>query len=212
MANLVLLNLTLFLTVHFCAVHGYAATHMHITHVMLLFHSATTMWLHHVIHLCYACPRVLVDLVQTCTYHMIVYKGQGIDWQPQSDSLGVSPLKWIQSTPSLISSSHRLVESLRQLTCFISCFIRIRLWYSPYPFLTTHICTQASALHIFSKVATRGTHTKSTPQCPSPFIGLSARSSVPFPIWLGNNLTIRTSPGLSSHMGLHSQWESVGKK
>ena len=33
MANLVLLNLTLFLTVHFCAVHDYAATHMHITHV-----------------------------------------------------------------------------------------------------------------------------------------------------------------------------------
>ena len=33
MANLVLLNLTLFLTVHFCAVHGNAATHMHITYV-----------------------------------------------------------------------------------------------------------------------------------------------------------------------------------
>ena len=33
MANLVLLNLTLFLTVHFCAVHGYAATHMHHPHV-----------------------------------------------------------------------------------------------------------------------------------------------------------------------------------
>ena len=34
MANLVLLNLTLFLTVHFHAEHGYAATHMHITHVL----------------------------------------------------------------------------------------------------------------------------------------------------------------------------------
>ena len=33
MANLVLLNLTLFLTVHFHAVHGYAATHMRIIHV-----------------------------------------------------------------------------------------------------------------------------------------------------------------------------------
>ena len=31
--NLVLLNLTLSLTVHFHAVHGYGATHMHITHV-----------------------------------------------------------------------------------------------------------------------------------------------------------------------------------
>ena len=34
MANLVLLNLNLFLTVHFHAEHGYAATHMHITHVL----------------------------------------------------------------------------------------------------------------------------------------------------------------------------------
>ena len=34
MANLVLLNLTLFLTVHFRAVHGYAATHMRFTHVL----------------------------------------------------------------------------------------------------------------------------------------------------------------------------------
>ena len=38
MANLIPLNLTLFLIVHFHAVHGYVATHMHITHVMLLFH------------------------------------------------------------------------------------------------------------------------------------------------------------------------------
>ena len=36
---------------------------------------------------------------------MIVYKGQGIDWHPQSDSLGVSPLKWTRSTPTLVSSS-----------------------------------------------------------------------------------------------------------
>ena len=34
MANLVPLNLTLFLTVYFYAVHGYAATHMCITHVI----------------------------------------------------------------------------------------------------------------------------------------------------------------------------------
>ena len=34
MANLVLLKLTLFLIVHFHAVHGYATTHMHITHVL----------------------------------------------------------------------------------------------------------------------------------------------------------------------------------
>ena len=112
--------------------------YMRITHVMLLFHSATTMRLYHVIHLCYACPRVLVDSVQTCTHHMIVYKGQGIDWQLQSDSLGVSPLKQTQSTPPLVSSSRHLVESLRQLTCFIGCFIRIRLQLSPYPFHPNH--------------------------------------------------------------------------
>ena len=53
---------------------------------------------------------------------MIVYKSQGIDWHPQSDSLGVSPLKWTQSTLTLISGSCCLVESLRQLICFIGCF------------------------------------------------------------------------------------------
>ena len=57
MANLILLNLILFLTVHYHAVHGYAATHMCPPHVMLLFHSATAMQLHHAFHLCYACPR-----------------------------------------------------------------------------------------------------------------------------------------------------------
>ena len=57
MANLVLLNLTLFLTVHFWAVHGYAATHVHSSCLCFLFHSATAMWLHHVFNLCYACPR-----------------------------------------------------------------------------------------------------------------------------------------------------------
>ena len=57
MANLMPSNLTLSLTVHFRAVHSYAATHMRITHVMLLFHSATPMWLHHVFNLRYAYPR-----------------------------------------------------------------------------------------------------------------------------------------------------------
>ena len=60
--------------------------------------------------------------MQTCTYHMIVYKGQGIDWHPQSDSLGVSPLKWTRSTLTLISGLCCLLESLRQLICFIGCF------------------------------------------------------------------------------------------
>ena len=85
------LNLTLFLTVHFHAVCGYAATHAHHTCSMLLFHSATAMRLHYDINLHYAHPKtVLVDLIQTCTYNMIVYKGQGINWHPQCDSLGVS--------------------------------------------------------------------------------------------------------------------------
>ena len=46
---------------------------------------------------------------------MIVYKGQGIDWHPQSDSLGVSSLKQTHSTPSLVSGLRCLVESLRQI-------------------------------------------------------------------------------------------------
>ena len=54
---------------------------------------------------------------------MIVYKGQGINWHPQSDSLGVSPLKWTCSTHPFVSGLRHLVESLRQLTCFIGCFM-----------------------------------------------------------------------------------------
>ena len=49
MANLMSSNLTLFLTIHLHAMHGYAATHMHITHVMLPFHSTTIIWLPHVL-------------------------------------------------------------------------------------------------------------------------------------------------------------------
>ena len=57
MANLVSLNLTVFLTVPFHAVHGYAATHAHSSCSCFLFHSTTAMWLHHVINHHYACPR-----------------------------------------------------------------------------------------------------------------------------------------------------------
>ena len=49
-------------------------------------------------------------------------KGQGIDWHSQSDSLGVSPLKQTHSTDPFVSGLRHLVESLRQLTCFIGCF------------------------------------------------------------------------------------------
>ena len=89
MVNLVLLNLTLFLIVHFHAVHGSAATHMHITHV----HASIPFCHHHVIASCspiLIClsQTALIDLISTCTYSMIVYKSQGIDWHPQSDSLG----------------------------------------------------------------------------------------------------------------------------
>ena len=62
---------------------------------------------------------------------MIVYKGQGINWHPQTDSLGVSPLKRTRSTHPFISSSRSLVESLRQLTCFIGCFTQTLHCSSP---------------------------------------------------------------------------------
>ena len=48
MANLMPSNLTLFLTVHFCAVHGYAATHMHTPHV----YASLPFYHHHVIASC----------------------------------------------------------------------------------------------------------------------------------------------------------------
>ena len=127
MENLILLNLTLFLTVHFCAVHGYAATHMHITHI-LCFSSILPPPCGCIMLLIsdYACPKtVLVDPIPTCTYSMVVYKDQGINWHPQSDSLGVSPLKQTHSTHPFVSGLHRLVESLRQLTCFIGCFTHL---------------------------------------------------------------------------------------
>ena len=53
---------------------------------------------------------------------MIVYKDQGIDWHPQSDSLGVSSLKQTCSTHPIVSGLCRLVESLGQLIFFIGCF------------------------------------------------------------------------------------------
>ena len=99
MANLIYSissNLTLFLTVIFHAMHGYAITYMHTICFILLFHSATIMQLHYVLILICLSQTVLIDLVQTCTYSMIVFKSQGIDWHPQSDSLGVSPSKWTQ--------------------------------------------------------------------------------------------------------------------
>ena len=146
MANLVLLNLTLFLTVHFHAVHGYAATHMHITHV-LCFSSILPLPCGCIILLIsiHACPKqVSVDSIPTCIYRMIVYKGQGINWHLQSDSLGVSPLKWTHSAHPIISGLRHLVESLRQLICFIGCFIRIRLQHLPYPFHPNHPCSHTS--------------------------------------------------------------------
>ena len=56
MANLVLLNLTLFLTVHFHAVHGHAATHMRITHV----YASLPFCHHHVVASCY-CYMSITD-------------------------------------------------------------------------------------------------------------------------------------------------------
>ena len=52
-ANLMPSNLTLFLTVHFHAMHGYAATHMHFTHV----HASLPFCHHHVVPLC---PSILI--------------------------------------------------------------------------------------------------------------------------------------------------------
>ena len=87
MENLMSSNLTLFLIVHFHAVHGYAATHMHITHV----HASIPFCHHHVIASCspiLIClsQTVLIDSVQTCTCTMIVYKTVTV-WVPLSLTL-----------------------------------------------------------------------------------------------------------------------------
>ena len=66
---------------------------------------------------------ISVDLIQTCTYSMIVYKGQEIDWHPQSDSLGVSPFK-VDSIqlPTFVSSPRCLVNDLRHELALLGCF------------------------------------------------------------------------------------------
>ena len=94
---------------------------------------------------------------------MIVYKDQEINWHPQSDSLGVSPLKQTRSTPSLVSGICHLVESLGQID-FALLVVSLESDYDTHLTLftqTTCICTQVSALHLSFKVATRGTHMKS---------------------------------------------------
>ena len=124
MANLVLLKLNFILDSSFlCCAWLCCHTHAHYTCSMLLFHSATIIQLHHVINLHLCLPQtVSVDSLPTCTYSMIVYKDQGIDWHPQSDSLGVSSLKQTCSTHPIVSGLCRLVESLGQLIFFIGCF------------------------------------------------------------------------------------------
>ena len=99
----------------------------------------------------------------TCTYSMIVYKYQGINWHPQSDSLGVSSLKQTHSTPSLISGLCLLVESLGQID-FALLVVSLESDYNTCLTLftqTTCIHIHVSVLHLSSKVATRGTHMKS---------------------------------------------------
>ena len=94
---------------------------------------------------------------------MPVYKVQRIDWQPQSDSLGVSPLKQTQSNfATFISGLHHLVDDLRQLTCFLDCFIRVRLQHLPYLIhLPPAFAHKPVHCTFSSEVMTRGTHTKS---------------------------------------------------
>ena len=134
MANLIPLNLTLFLTVHFHAVHGYAATHMHITHI-LCFSSILPPPCSCIMPL--ISTMLALDSISRFDTNMYtlydstyICKSQGIDWHPQSDSLGVSPLKQTQSTHPLVSGLCCLLESLRQLICFIGCFTNATCWDS----------------------------------------------------------------------------------
>ena len=63
---------------------------------------------------------------------MPVYKDQGINWQPQSDSLGVSSSKadsFIQLAPSLVVL-HHLVNNLRHWLALLGCFRKRMLLHS----------------------------------------------------------------------------------
>ena len=90
-ANLKPSNLTLFLTVHFHAVNGYAITHMCLPHVY-----ASLLFCHcHAVASC--SPTLALDCIGRFDTNMytyvcrLIYKAQGINWHPQSNSLGVSP-------------------------------------------------------------------------------------------------------------------------
>ena len=66
--------------------------HTHVHHTCLCFSSILPLPCGRIMLLISAVPALdsIGSLVQTCMHLVIVYKGQGIDWHPQSDSLGVS--------------------------------------------------------------------------------------------------------------------------
>ena len=125
MVNLVSLNLTLFLTVHFHAVHGYGTTHMRTPHV----HASSS-----ILPPSCGCIMLLISTIPTLNsiarfdinmYILYaVYKDQGIDWQLQSDSLGVSFSKVDSfNSPIFISGLPFLVNDLRHWFALLDCFI-----------------------------------------------------------------------------------------
>ena len=66
--------------------YAWLCCHTHVHHTCY----ASLLFCHH--HAVASCSSILI-----CTYSMIVYKSQEINWHPQSDSLGVFPLKQTQS-------------------------------------------------------------------------------------------------------------------
>ena len=88
---------------------------------------------------------------------MIVYKNQGINWHPQSDSLGVSPLKRTQSTHPLVSGLHCLLESLRQLICFIGCFTDlVDIGFKVLPYIPHHDVVFAIIVYVEDNTFSKG--------------------------------------------------------
>ena len=91
MANLMPSNLTLFMTVYFHIVHGYAATYMHTPHA----HASLPFCHHHVVASCYPYFNMpFSDSIGRFSTNMYIphdsihIKSQEIDWHPQSDTPG----------------------------------------------------------------------------------------------------------------------------
>ena len=93
---------------------------------------------------------------------MIVYKGQGINWHPQSDSLGDSSFKADSiQLPTFVSSSKPSSEWPEALTCFVGLFqvhSQVRVWQGQVQAGNLAICTHTCTLPVPIPMQVAQTH------------------------------------------------------